>query len=202
MTRTPYWLSAALFGLLALLTTMPASAALLTINGAGQLTGATGVAVNDIFYDVDFRDGTCIDLFNGCDEASDFIFGSSVEAADASQQLLEQVFLDLGTMATAFDSDPSLTYDCMSVERCIAFTPWSVTGPNVSIQGAFNYNPAAADKVDIAGALTTYDSFDSLDITWAVWREASPPVSIPLPSSLSLLIPALGALALTRRRRH
>ena len=198
MTRTRALALAALVGLSV---STPASAALLAINGAGQLTGATGVEVNDIFYDVEFRDGTCIELFDGCDEASDFVFGSSAEAADASQQLLDQVFLDQGTLATAFDSDPSLTYDCLSVVRCIAFTPWFVSDGNVSIEGAANYNPASADLVSSAGALDNYNSFVSPDVTWAIWREGSPPVSIPLPSSISLLLPALGALALSRRRR-
>lgn len=200
MTRTTHWLPATLLSLLALFTASSASAALLTINGAGQLTGATGVTVNGAFYDVDFRDGTCIELFNGCDDAADFIFGTSLAAADASQQLLDQVFLDLGAPDTAFDSNPSLTYDCSSIVRCLALTPWRVNAGNVSIQAAFNYNPASADEVGIVGALTTYNSFVSLDATWAVWREVSPPVTVPPPASLSLLLPALGALALTRRR--
>ena len=187
-------------GLIGCLTSVPASAAFLNINAAGQLTGARGVDVGGALYDVDFRDGTCIGLYSGCDAGSDFIFGTSSAAADAAQALLDQVFLDLGAPTTAFDSDPSLTYDCLSIERCIAFTPWSVNGPNVSIQGAFNYNPTTADIVGVAGALTTYDSFVSLDVTWAVWREAAT-VDVPLPSSLALLIPGLGALAL-RRRRH
>jgi len=84
--------------------------------------------------------------------------------------------------------------------RGLALTPWRANAGNVSIQAAFNYNPASEDEVDISAALTTYNSFVRLDATWGVWREASPPVTVPLPASLSLQLPALGALALTRRR--
>ena len=50
-----------------------ASAATLNVVG-GQLMGASGVDVGGILYDVEFLDGTCIDLFSGCDESADFDF--------------------------------------------------------------------------------------------------------------------------------
>jgi hypothetical protein len=69
-----------------------AQAATLNVVG-GQLHGAFGVDVGGTLYNVEFLDGTCIALFNGCDAVSDFTFQSSALAAAASQALLDQVFL-------------------------------------------------------------------------------------------------------------
>ena len=38
----------------------------------GELVGASDVLVDGTLYDVKFQDGTCVDLFDGCDEVSDF----------------------------------------------------------------------------------------------------------------------------------
>ena len=38
----------------------------------GQLVGATGVEVDGSFYDVVFDEGSCVSIFSGCDEVSDF----------------------------------------------------------------------------------------------------------------------------------
>ena len=40
----------------------------LEIDGAGQLTDATGVDVDGSLYHVEFVDGTCAALFVGCDD--------------------------------------------------------------------------------------------------------------------------------------
>ena len=47
-------------------------------------------------YDVQFLDGSCISLFNGCDDVSDFTFQTQAAAILASQALLDQVLLDGG----------------------------------------------------------------------------------------------------------
>jgi hypothetical protein len=70
----------------------------------GQLMGASGVNVDGNLYDVQFLDGTCIGLYNGCDEISDFTFQTEASALLASQALLDQVFLD--SPEGMFDSNP------------------------------------------------------------------------------------------------
>jgi hypothetical protein len=40
-------------------------------------TGARGVDVNGVLYEVDFRDGSRVDLFSGCDSLADFTFTTS-----------------------------------------------------------------------------------------------------------------------------
>jgi len=82
----------------------------LIVDDAGQLLGADGVDVEGTLYDVRFLIGTCIDLFEGCDEGSDFPF---VEPTQATRELLNQVFVD-GPSGN-FDSDPSLTFGCDAI---------------------------------------------------------------------------------------
>jgi hypothetical protein len=78
-----------------LLTLMAGGAQAATLNVVGgQLMGASDVLVDGSLYDVQFLDGTCIDLYNGCDESSDFTFQTWASATLAGQALLDQVFLD------------------------------------------------------------------------------------------------------------
>ena len=70
-----------------LLLAVPVSAVeLVVVDGA--LMGANEVEVNGALYDVRFLDGTCIELFAGCDELSDLTFPSlgSVTAATLALQ--------------------------------------------------------------------------------------------------------------------
>jgi hypothetical protein len=66
-----------------------ASAAVLNVSG-GQLLGAHNVDVLGTLYDVTFLNGTCIDLFSGCDEPSDFAFNTQASATAAGQALLDR----------------------------------------------------------------------------------------------------------------
>jgi len=87
-----------------------ANGATLTVTGGGLLAGATGVNVGGTLYDVEFVDGSCIALFDGCDAITDFEFTTESAAVAASQALLDQVFLNVpqGT----FDDTPFLTVGC------------------------------------------------------------------------------------------
>jgi hypothetical protein len=81
---------------------------------SGELFGAEDVDINGILYDVAFRDGTAIDLYEGADENSDFPFTNLSSINDnslvitANQALLDQVFID--SPLGAFDSAPNLTH--------------------------------------------------------------------------------------------
>ena len=87
---------------------------------AGQLRGASNVAVGESLYDVEFVDGTCIELFNGCDEPSDFAFTSLAAASIASHSLINRVFVD--GVDGLFDSVPMSTNGCETY-WCIIVTP-------------------------------------------------------------------------------
>lgn len=80
------------------------NAATLTVVGR-VLQGATNVLVGGSLYDVSFRDGTCLSLFDGCNEASDFTFQSAIAADAASAALLVQIF----GAGDIYDTNPSKT---------------------------------------------------------------------------------------------
>ncbi len=89
----------------------------------GQLHGAFGVDVGGTLYDVEFLDGSCVELFTGCDELSDFTFPDEASAALAAQALLDQVFVD--GVGGEFDSDPGLTEGCdAGPNQCHTFVPF------------------------------------------------------------------------------
>ena len=88
---------------------MASGAQAVTLNVVGgQLMGASGVDVGGTLYNVEFLDGTCIDLYSGCDENTDFTIDSEASALLASQALLDQVFLDVSE--GSFDSLPGLEH--------------------------------------------------------------------------------------------
>ena len=110
---------------LVLMTSGAQAATLNVVNG--QLMGASDVLVDGYLYDVQFLDGSCIDLYNGCDDVSDFTFQTGADAALASHALLDQVFLDVSS--GSFDGVPSLTAGCHSVNGpCRVLTPIYVRG--------------------------------------------------------------------------
>ena len=135
MTTTPHmhalhrYLMIVLIPLTALLLTgSPVGAApILQIDGDGQLYGATGVDVDGTFYDVQFLNGTCSELYNGCDEVSDFTFRTGPEAQRAAEALLSLVLLD--GAGGDFDSLPYLTKPCSNSEVCYLIIPYNYEGP-------------------------------------------------------------------------
>ena len=173
-----------------------AFAATLNVVG-GQLMGASNVLVDGNLYDVQFLDGTCIDLFNGCDETSDFTFQSEMKALVASQALLNQVFID--APSGAFDTDPTLTAGCSVGTQCGAFTvfgtePLYPSGPRHSAKRAYNFIDPPSDFVSgiIGQYLNSYDTTPEFAATYAVWS------SVPEPSTALLLGIGLASLAAWR----
>ena len=116
----------------------------------GQLMGASNVLVDGNLYDVQFLDGTCIDLYNGCDQTQDFTFQTSASALLASQALLDQVFLD--GPEGLFDSNPSLTNACSGhVEvpdaACFSMTPYNGGDPSTAPTIPLYFTPAVAINI-------------------------------------------------------
>ncbi|MEN8159580.1 MAG: hypothetical protein ABFS41_05845 [Myxococcota bacterium] len=139
----------------------PAGAATLVIE-EGELVGATGVLVDGTLYDVEFQDGTCAALYDGCDETSDFPFPAAGAANKASLALLGQVFL--GT----YDDDPELTRGCENIATCTLTTPFGPLQPMFQASGAVNEAAPSTDGLDFFQS-EDGDSTGAPRFVFAVW---------------------------------
>ena len=74
---------------LLLIWTAAAKAVTLNVDFSGQLRGASGVDVAGVLYDVEFEEGSCNELFGGCDTDADFPFATPEAARQASLALLD-----------------------------------------------------------------------------------------------------------------
>jgi len=173
-------------------------AALNIINGV--LVGADNVDVNGVMYNVTFQGAPCTQLFNGCNDTSDFFFTDIGAGQAANFALLNQVFTD--TQSGLFDSNPNLTNGCADSSYCWVITPISPSGTGI-VTGSFLQNSAVESLDYYTGTWnnigieadfgsTTYPRF-----TYAVWSGPSP---VPVPASVWLFCSGLIALVGIRKK--
>ena len=105
--------------------------------------GGTGVNVAGSVYDFEIVEGTCVDLYDGCDEPSDFTFTTVEAAALAARALQDQVILDGG--AGNFDSVPNLTAGCSGAFCGTAFPYALLNATEVSVVSAVNQDSEPGD---------------------------------------------------------
>jgi hypothetical protein len=187
-----------------LLASSSASAATLNVVG-GQLMGASGVDVDGTLYDVAFGSGTCISLFNGCDEVSDFTFQTQASAVLASQALSDQVF-NSDSVLGPFDSDPTLTNGCFAPGAsgsCFLLTPYSLySNLGIAFVQATQFENSAGSEFGGDGVFessTLATSSDPDYDSYAVW---TPLTVVPEPSTALLLGLGLTVLAGKGPRRN
>ena len=154
-----------------LLYAAPSVAAVLHIDPlTNNLTGVSGISVDGNVYNVTFVEGTCVDLFNGCDEKTDFFFQDTATAFAAFEGLMNQALID-GPLGQ-FDSNPQLTYGC---DNDPFFSRFCTI-----------YAPILADEVGLNGlvfAELSNNIADNLDSTTGLLLSA--PLSINADTSLN-----------------
>ena len=140
----------------------------------GLLLGANNVNVDGIFYDVNFVDGSCVSLYNNCDDQADFLFVDNDAASAASIALLDQVFIGI------YDDEPWLTRGCTN-DRCRVRTAFGLLGPQddqVNAHAAVNSRQGAVlGDTTTSGSLDIFEDTTTMDNrTMAVWTLSEVPI--------------------------
>ncbi len=165
--------------------------ATLIVAGDGTLLGATDVLVDGTLYEVEFVDGRCFDLFDGCDELSDFVFTDEATALLAAQALLDQVMVGI------YDLDPELIFGCGDLRLCQTIIPYAVSGGVFQYVQAANFDPAVGpNRVSLQEVSITFDTRNNESINFARFTV------VPEPLTLLLFGVGLAGLAVIRRRRR
>jgi hypothetical protein len=167
----------------------------------GILTGADNVSVNGSLYNVRFLDGTCIDLFNGCDEDSDFLFNSEATAGAAADALFAQVF-EGGQFLTSW----TLIAGCGSEELCSIYTPHGSVATGTPFGEVMSCRLSIfKDGVFRGGCLDTGLNGPDADFgvfdyyVYAVWTEA---VEASAPGTAMILLMGIAGLLVSHRRKQ
>jgi hypothetical protein len=165
-------------------------------SGVTSLLGADNVEVNNKFYNVRFLDGTCIDLFNGCNDFSDFFFGTGVDALAAAGSLLDQVFIS----GTRIGDEPELTNGCSYLSLCSIHTPWKRgRGNKFKVWGAVNEANGKVGSVERTSVPIGLDYVNSTGLVVAVWSE---PVEASAPGTAMIMLMGIAGLIVSPRRKQ
>lgn len=179
-----------------LLLSGPANAATLDVDFTGQLIGAFDVDINGTLYDVVFSELSCIAAFDGCDEASDFMFHSSGELVPVHNALLDQVLID-GPLGN-FDSNPELTFGCnFAGFSCFVDIPYEVFNATLVRVGRPQNSPGVIPNQPLSFSLANRATPPGNTQVCGIWSLAAP---VPLPGGLVLLLAP--AFLLMRFRQH
>lgn len=173
----------------------------LNIDSNGQILGASGVDVNGTLYDVQFLEGTCVDLFGGCDEATDFAFSTESDALAAATALLSSVFIDssLGN----FDLEPGLTNGCSSSTfSCDTLIPHGIgpLGGSIFIGVASNLEIESSDSAAAGLGFSELDTFITDIAIYGVFTPTDV-TNIQEPKTLFLMALACAGMAWRMRRK-
>ena len=144
---------------------------------------------------------TCIELFNGCDDNSDFAPLQSFAFAQLALAALgDQVFIDTGVAGEEFFSEPSLTNGCTNQFQCWVRAPFSLFSSSHPVgfinlgvakhEGAYTIPPNATQS------FRDDDTSSSALYVYSVWT------AVPEPNTALLLSLGLTGLAAKGRRRN
>ncbi|MEM7740110.1 MAG: hypothetical protein AAF225_04855 [Pseudomonadota bacterium] len=162
------------------------------IKDGTTIIGIDGLVIGSTIYNVDFLDGTCLDLFDGCNDDDDFFFQEEDEAEDAAQSIVDILA----------GQEPEDVSGCIFTGNCqirVYFDPTGVTvdrfnavirDPNAGLVALVTRGGSDAGISYDTGALGS-----GINETTAVFEEVG---QIPLPAA-GLLFVSAALMAMTRR---
>jgi hypothetical protein len=182
---------------LSLLTAAPASAATLIIDSNGQLTGATGVDVLGVSYDVEFVKDTFSNVYADIAalQALPFVQAGSAGVVAAGQSLLDQVLIG------AFDDRPQLTFGCDATSACSTIIGFNFDGTSAGYLVVTNFSSMfefqQSDRVILGSTNVFASDLDSFPLNFAgnaarfsVSQATTPPINsaVPEPSTWAMML--------------
>ena len=159
-------------GFILLLTSVATNASILVTDSQGKLHGARKVEIADLggYYNLDIVDGTCAEVFGGCNEASDFYYNNTFEGTRYINALFGSIIDN-----TIYDTDPGQINGCEFSSSCRINHPFinEETGTLANV-----YRSNKSDELPDSGPyldnnLTTYELSNRTNGTWAVWSKYS-----------------------------
>lgn len=165
-----------------------AFAANMTFSGT-TLTGANGVVVNSVSYDVSFLDGSFNSVFGA--NPSQFLWANLGDSGLAVAALKDQVF-----------SSATAALQPAAIRGCASYSCQVVTWSHDTGSQLYDLVGPTATSISAVPAHYATDNDFTLhqDRTLAVWSVHVSPV--PEPQSYAMLLAGLGVLAAVARRRR